>query len=41
MWQVLLGFSAGGYVGTYYDCGPYLDTIGVWMRDHCPPPKKK
>ena len=41
MWQVLLGFSAGVYVGTYYDCRPFLDTIGVWMRDHCPPPKKK
>ena len=41
MWKMLIGFGAGVYVGTYYDCRPYLDTIGVWMRDHCPPPKKK
>ena len=41
MWQILFGFSAGIYVGTYYDCKPYMDTLGVWIKEHMPPPMKK
>jgi len=24
MWQVMLGFAAGVYVGTYFDCKPMI-----------------
>ena len=41
MWQMVLGFGAGVYVGTYYDCRPYLDTIGVWVKQNFPPHKKE
>ena len=41
MWQVVLGFSMGVYVGTYYDCKPCLDRINNWAKQHFPPPKKK
>ena len=27
MWQLLLGFGLGIYVGTYFNCKPTLDNI--------------
>ena len=37
MWQFFLGFSAGVYVGTYYDCKPMIkrtaDCIKNWKPD--------
>ena len=37
MWQFVLGFSSGVYVGTYYDCKPMIiraiDCIKHWKPD--------
>ena len=41
MWQVILGFSAGVYVGTYYDCKPYLKQIHLSIKDKLPEEKNK
>jgi len=39
MWQVLLGFSAGVYVGTYYNCKPYIKQIHFLIKDKLPEEK--
>lgn len=39
MWQFLAGFGFGVYMGTYYDCKPYLDEMNKWFKQHIPPKK--
>ena len=39
MWQFFLGFGTGIYVGTYYDCKPFMNKIGDYIKDQCPPKK--
>jgi len=44
MWQFLVGFSAGMYVGTIYDCNPTVKFISDCLKDKIPKeafPKKK
>ena len=44
MWQFLLGFSTGMYVGTIYDCGPTVKFITTCLKNNIPKealPKKK
>ena len=44
MWQFLVGFSAGMYVGTIYDCGPTVTFITTCLKNNIPKealPKKK
>jgi len=40
MWQILVGFSAGIYVGTYYDCKPMIyrasECIKNWKPEERP-----
>ena len=40
MWQFFLGFSTGIYVGTYYDCKPFMSKIEDFVKQQCPPKKK-
>jgi len=39
MWHFCLGFGVGVYIGTYYDCKPYLDRINEWAKQQMPPRK--
>jgi hypothetical protein len=39
MWQILLGFAGGVYVGTIYDCKPLIASIKCMVDDKLP--KKK
>lgn len=32
MWHFLFGFSAGVYVGTYYECKPTIEKITKWIE---------
>ena len=44
MWQFLVGFGAGMYVGTTYDCGPTVTFITTCLKNNIPKealPKKK
>lgn len=44
MWQLLLGFGSGVYVGTYYDCKPTLNLIKSCIKNIIPKdaiPKEK
>ena len=44
MWQLLTGFAAGIYVGTYYDCKPTIAFISNVIKTSIPKdaiPKKK
>lgn len=34
MWEFLCGFSAGIYVGTYYNCKPCIKFIVQFVKDH-------
>ena len=36
MWKFLAGFSVGVYVGTYYDCKPYIIKIKKIAKDNFP-----
>jgi len=36
MWQFLVGFSAGMYVGTIYDCNPTVKFISDCLKDKIP-----
>ena len=36
MWQFLLGFGAGVYVGTKYDCCPCMKFVGKQMEEYFP-----
>ena len=39
MWQFFLGFGAGIYVGTYYNCKPIISQIESFVKQKCPPKK--
>lgn len=41
MWQFMLGFSMGIYIGTYYQCKPTLDIVLKTVRDNMPKEKNK
>ncbi len=41
MWQVMVGFAAGVYVGTYYNCKPTIVMIREMVKDKMPEEKKK
>jgi hypothetical protein len=44
MWQFLMGFGAGVYVGTSYDCKPTVSFITNFIKNNVPKdalPKKK
>ena len=44
MWQFVLGFGAGIYVGTNYDCKPTMSFISTCIKNNVPQdmvPKKK
>ena len=33
MWQMMVGFAAGVYVGTYYNCKPTIVMIREMVKD--------
>ena len=39
MWQYLFSFSAGIYVGTYFDCKPTIDKISEFVKENMPKEK--
>lgn len=41
MWQFLCGFSAGIYVGTYFECKPTLDNVIHIIKTNIPEKKEK
>ena len=44
MWQFIMGFVGGVYVGTAYDCKPTVDFVKGWVKKAIPDealPKKK
>jgi hypothetical protein len=44
MWQLLVGFSTGIYIGTMYDCKPTVKYITDCIKNNVPKealPKKK
>ena len=44
MWQFLMGFGVGGYVGTAYDCKPTINFVRECLKKAVPEeaiPKKK
>ena len=40
MWQLLLGFGLGIYVGTYFNCKPTIEKLETNIRKNIPDPKK-
>ena len=36
MWQFFLGFSSGLYLGTYYECKPFIAKIEEFVTQQCP-----
>ena len=36
MLYFMLGFGMGIYIGTYYDCKPFLSAIGHRIREYLP-----
>ena len=40
MWQMMVGFAAGVYVGTYYNCKPTIVMIREMVKDKKPEKKK-
>ncbi len=36
MWQFFLGFSSGLYLGTYYECKPFMSKIEDFIKQQCP-----
>ena len=40
MWQLLTGFAAGIYVGTYYDCKPTILLVRQMVKDKFPEERK-
>ena len=41
MWQLLVGFTVGVYIGTYYDCKPQIYTINKWVHEYIPNSKEE
>jgi len=39
MWKYLVGFGVGVYVGTYYDCRPYIKKAIDFAKEHVPKEK--
>ena len=39
MWQVMIGFAAGIYVGTYYECKPTILVLKNLVKDKMPEEK--
>jgi hypothetical protein len=39
MWQLLLGFGIGVYVGTYFNCKPVIDNIVGNIKKNIPESK--
>lgn len=39
MWQYIISFGAGVYVGTYYDCKPSLNKIEEFFKNNFPTKK--
>ncbi len=40
MWQFILGFGTGVYIGTHYDCKPVIGKIEDFFKSQCPPRKE-
>jgi len=40
MWQFIIGFGIGIYVGTFYNCKPTLDVIITNIKNSIPKEKK-
>lgn len=40
MWQLVTGFAAGIYVGTYYDCKPTIILVRQMIKDKFPEERK-
>ena len=36
MWQFLMGFSVGVFVGTKYDCKPTIDFVRTCIKNNVP-----
>ncbi len=44
MWQLFLGFGAGVYVGSIYDCTPTVTYLSTCLKNYIPKeayPKEK
>ena len=44
MWQFIMGFGAGMYVGTIYDCKPTVTYVSNFIKNNIPEeakPRKK
>ena len=41
MWQMMVGFAAGVYVGTYYNCKPTIIMIQEMVKERLPEKKDK
>jgi hypothetical protein len=41
MWQMMVGFATGVYVGTYYNCKPTILMIREMVKDKMPEKKEK
>jgi hypothetical protein len=41
MWQLVSGFAAGIYVGTYYDCKPTIILVRQMIKDKFPEERKQ
>ena len=39
MWQYLVSFGAGVYVGTYFDCKPTISKIEEFVKSNIPTKK--
>lgn len=39
MWQVVVGFGVGVYVGTYYDCKPAIHFVLNTIKSNIPEKK--
>ncbi len=40
MWQFIMGFASGLYVGSYYECKPTIQYIVKIIKDNAPKEKK-
>lgn len=40
MYQILFGFCAGVYIGTFYDCKPTITHIQHFIQKYAPPKNK-
>jgi len=36
MWQYMLGFISGVYVGTYYNCKPVIENLTDYIKQNLP-----